>query len=122
MIKLIKFLEDMIRSHSLFPSQLARDLGVSHATVSRWLSGKDIPSVSSCMKIAQYADEAPQRVLSIAGHLPELPDEEAANWPAFREYARRKYAKELDEDVITMIEDLIRRRRRRRKANNATRL
>lgn len=122
MIKLIKFLEDMIRSHSLFPSELARNLGVSHATVSRWLSGKDIPSVSSCMKIAQYADEAPQRVLSIAGHLPELPDEEAANWPAFREYARRKYAKELDEDVITMIEDLIRRRRRRRKANNATRL
>jgi len=35
-------------------------------------------------------------------------------WPEFREYAKRKYAAELDEDLITMIEDLIERRRRRK--------
>ena len=31
--------------------------------------------------------------------------------PEFREYARQKYPNELDEDLITMIEDLIERRR-----------
>lgn len=31
--------------------------------------------------------------------------------PEFREYARRKYQKELDEDLITMFEDLIEIRR-----------
>ena len=31
--------------------------------------------------------------------------------PEFREYARRKYQKELDEDLITMFEDLIEMRR-----------
>ena len=31
--------------------------------------------------------------------------------PEFREYARQKYPNELDEDLITMIENLIERRR-----------
>ena len=34
-----------------------------------------------------------------------------AEWPEFREYAQYKYPAELDEDLITMIEDLIERRR-----------
>jgi len=42
-----------------------------------------------------------------------LSDEEL---PDFREYARRKYGEELDEDLITMIEDLIERQRRRIKS------
>jgi len=33
--------------------------------------------------------------------------------PEFREYARQKYPNELDEDLITMIEDLIERGRRK---------
>jgi len=33
--------------------------------------------------------------------------------PEFREYARQKYPTELDEDLITMIEDLIERNRGR---------
>ena len=33
--------------------------------------------------------------------------------PEFRQYARRKYRAELDEDLITMIEDLIERQRQR---------
>jgi hypothetical protein len=37
----------------------------------------------------------------------------AVQWPEFREYAREKYAAELDDDLITMIEDLIERRRSR---------
>jgi len=33
--------------------------------------------------------------------------------PEFREYARNKYGAELDEDLITMFEDLINMRRKR---------
>jgi len=39
------------------------------------------------------------------------PVKSSSNLPEFREYARRKYPKELDEDLITRIEDLIERRR-----------
>ena len=52
-------------------------------------------------------------VLSIAGHLTDIPGGSPPEWPEFREYARNKYPKELDEDLITMIEDLIERRRGR---------
>jgi hypothetical protein len=37
-----------------------------------------------------------------------------AEWPEFREYARKMYPDELDDDLITMIEDLIERRRQKR--------
>jgi hypothetical protein len=40
-------------------------------------------------------------------------DSSPVEWPEFREYARKKYGKELDEDLIAMIEDLIERRRSR---------
>ena len=36
------------------------------------------------------------------------------NLPEFREYALQKHPNELDEDLITMIEDLIERRRAKR--------
>jgi len=43
--------------------------------------------------------------------LPRIAEAEPT-WPEFREYAQRKYP-ELDEGLITMIEDLIERRRRK---------
>ncbi len=36
-------------------SQLSKQLGVSHATVLRWLSGENRPSGPSCMKLANIA-------------------------------------------------------------------
>ena len=42
------------------------------------------------------------------------PVKSSNKWPEFREYARQKYPNELDEDLITMIEDLIERRRQNR--------
>jgi len=39
------------------------------------------------------------------------PVKSSSNLPEFREYARQKYPNELDEDLITMIEDLIERQR-----------
>jgi hypothetical protein len=52
-----------------------------------------------------------QKILAIVGHIPRVAERPAAEWPEFREYAKHKYPAELDEDLITMIEDLIERRR-----------
>ena len=108
------FLKELMRRRRRLPSQLAADLGVSHATVSRWLSGVDIPNTKSCRKLAEYSGVPLEKVLSIVGHLPIIAEVEHSEWPEFREYAQRKYPDELDEDLITMIEGLIERRRGRR--------
>ncbi len=113
-VPLVSFLNEVMRLHKRLPSQLAADLGVSHATVSRWLSGEDIPSIRSCRKLAEYSSVPVHNVLSTAGHLPRILQQLPAEWPEFREYARAKYPDELDEDLIAMIEDLIQRRRGRR--------
>ena len=113
-IPLVSFLNELMRLRRRLPSQLAADLGVSHATVGRWLSDKDIPSIRSCQKLAEYSGVPLQKILSIAGHLPNNGGGSISDWPEFREYARSKYPNELDEDMITMIEDLIERRRERR--------
>ena len=102
-----------MRRRKRLPSQLASDLGINHATVLRWLSAKDIPSPRSCQRLAQYSGAKVQTVLAIAGHMPQISNLETTNWPEFREYALQKYPDELDEDLITMIEDLIERRRQR---------
>lgn len=96
------------------PSRLAADLGVSHTTVSRWLSGVDIPSTRSCRRLAEYSGVPVEKILAITGHLPRIAEEGPSEWPEFREYAHQKYPTELDEDLITMIEDLIERRKARK--------
>ncbi len=113
-VPIAAFLKEVMRRRKRLPSQLAADLGVSHVTVSRWLSGEDIPSTRSCRKLAEYSGVSLQKILSIAGHMTGIMEQGPVEWPAFREYARRKYPKELDEDLVTMIEDLIERRWGRR--------
>ena len=113
-VPLVSFLEEIMRRRKRLPSQLAADLGISHATVSRWLSGADIPSTKSCRKLAEYSGVPLEKVLSVVGHLPRVAEAAYPEWPEFRDYARRMYPNELDEDLITMIEDLIERRRQKR--------
>ena len=108
-----KFLDDLMRRRKRLPSQLASDLGISHATVHRWLAGDDVPSTRSCRILSEYSGTPLHKVLAMAGHFFELGEPEAVTWPEFREYAAHKYPDELDEDMITMIEDLIERRRDR---------
>ncbi len=113
-VPLVAFLEEIMRRRKCLPSQLAAALGISHSTVLRWLTGKDVPSVRSCRRLAEYSGVSPEKILCIAGHLPMVAEKSAAEWPEFREYARQKYPDELDEDMVTMIEDLIERRRSKR--------
>jgi len=103
-----------MRRRKRLPSQLASDLGISHATVSRWFSGADIPSTKSCRRLAEYSGVPLEKVLSVVGHMPGVAETVPPEWPEFREYARQMYPNELDEDLITMIEDLIERRRQKR--------
>ena len=105
------FLKEVMRHRKRLPSQLAADIGVSHVTVLRWLSGADVPNPVSCRRLAEYSSIPVQKVLSVVGHLPEITAKTPVELPEFREYARQKYPDELDEDLITMIEDLIERRR-----------
>jgi len=104
-----------MRRRYLIPLTLATDLGISHATVSRWLSGGAIPNIRACRKLADYSGLSLNKILSYAGYLPQIEETEAATWPEFREYASKKYPNELDEDLITVIEELIERRRRRKR-------
>lgn len=113
---IIVFLKELMRRRRCLPSQLAKDIGVSHPTVGRWLSGEDVPRTPSCRKLATYSGVPVEEILVAAGHLPAVRQAPAAEWPEFREYANRKYPDELDEDTIIMIEDLIERRRKKARA------
>jgi len=113
-VPIVSFLREVMRRRKRLASQLAADLGVSHATVGRWLSGSDTPNIRSCQRLAEYSGVSLEKVLSIVGHLPKVAETAPPEWPEFRDYARQKYPDELDEDLITMIEDLIERRRSRR--------
>ena len=121
-VPIVAFLREVMRLRKRLPSQLAGALGISHTTVSRWLSGEDVPSTRSCGKLAKYSGTSLQKILSIAGHLPMIVEQKPLEWPEFREYAQHKYPKELDEDLITMIEDLIERRRIRRHGSKDSRV
>jgi len=107
----IIFLQELMRRRGRLPSQFATDIGVSHTSVSRWLAGKEKPSFISCVKLANYTKVPLQRVLNIVGYLMPVEEKEANELPDFREYVKRKYPQELDDDLVTVIEDLIERRR-----------
>ena len=109
----ITYLQELMRRRGRLPSQFAADVGVSHTSVSRWLSGKEKPSFASCVKLANYTGVPLQRVLHIVGYLIPVEETAASELPDFREYVKRKYPQELDDDLVTLIEDLIERRRGR---------
>ena len=118
-LHVIPFLKKLMERRKQVPNQLAKDLGLNHATVSRWLSGKTTPSLNSCKKLADYSYVSIDELLYICGHLSDSLEESALTLPEFREYAQRKYPAELDEDIITMVEDLIERRRSKRQKQRA---
>jgi transcriptional regulator with XRE-family HTH domain len=113
-LPIAQFLQDLMTRRKLLPSHLAIALNISHATVSRWLSGQDKPSVVSCQRLAEYSGMPINKILSAAGYMPDIKGAAPEEWPEFRDYARLKYGNELDEDLIIMIEDLIERKREKR--------
>ena len=111
---IVDLLADIQRQRGISLRGLGRESGVSASTLSRWRKGKQTPSPRSCKMLAEYLSLPVEHVLALAGHLKPLHRDGANPVPEFREYAEQKYPGELDDDMITMIEDLIYRRRRRR--------
>jgi len=69
---MVSFINELMRRRKRRPSQLAADLGVSHATVSRWLSSTDRPGFRSCRKLAEYSGVPLDKILSVVGYLPRV--------------------------------------------------
>ena len=103
----VKFLKELMRSRKCSISRLAADLGVSHSTVSRWVSAKYLPDASSCVRLSEYSGVPLVNILNTMGYTSIGFDGEPIIWPEFREYAKKKYPHILNEDIITMIESLI---------------
>ena len=112
---LAPFLKGLVEEKGISAKKLSVCSGVSAATVSRWLAGKDIPSPKACQRLSDCLGIPLMQLLLLADHLPYLPDKRPAAWPEFREYAKLKYPQELDDDSIAMIERLIEVRRDGRK-------
>jgi transcriptional regulator with XRE-family HTH domain len=110
---LVTFLTEIMGQRRCSPSQLATNLGVRYSTVHRWLHNKTLPSITSCVRLAEYTDLSLQKVLARIDYVPPLADSPPNTWPEFREYATQKYPNELDEDLIILIENLIALRRDR---------
>lgn len=75
---------------------LAHELGVTRATVSRWLSGQSIPDEGSCLRLAKITGRAAADVFRLAGRdtnllLPIEPEllADAALAGRLRQWARR---------------------------------
>ena len=104
-------LKRVISCRKRSPDQLADDLGLSHLTVHRWLLGRNVPSMRSCRRLAEYSGMPLEKIIAAAGHLSGMSNRQLAEWPEFREYVLKKYADVFDDDLITMVEDLIERGR-----------
>ena len=103
----VDFLRQLMRSRGLLPSHLARDLGMSHTTVVRWLSGETTVSLSSCGRLSEYADVPLHHILSLCSDLPCATGVPVGSLPSFNEYTRKKHPDVFDDDVTAMIEKLI---------------
>ena len=65
--------------------ELARQANISHALISRTLSGDMTPSADFCIKVAQALDVSPEMVLRLAGILPAAPPATLADDAALQE-------------------------------------
>ncbi len=79
------WLKDVLKERQILAFYLAKMLGVSHATVSRWLHGKDIPTPRHCEQLAKLTGEPVLKVLYTAGHLTDTSELNMV-YPPFRAY------------------------------------
>ena len=65
-----EFVAGVLRQRRIRASHFAVKIGVSHATVGRWLKGEDVPCAKSCYKVAEFTAVPVEDVLRAAGHIP----------------------------------------------------
>ena len=97
------FIRRQLELRETYPARFAKDLGVSHPTVGRWLTGEDIPKAKVCWRIAEVTGVPLWDLLKMAGHIPAdyEPDQDL---PAFRSYMSQKYPGVLADSVLRMVE------------------
>jgi hypothetical protein len=74
-------------------------------------SGKERGGDDSISNYGQRLIAMRDKLLTMLAEKKDLSRACDGDLPEFREYARRKHEKELDEDLITMFEDLVEMRR-----------
>ena len=104
-------LRGLLNRNGYSVNKLAKEVGVSHVTMGRWLSGNAVPTPESCRMVARVADLPVAKVLSYAGHLPPITQDMLPGLPEFREYMSKRYPGRLDDDLITMVADLLERKK-----------
>ena len=96
-------------------SELARAMGISTSQIYRVRRGKRrINEKVIIGAIKAFPGYSLDDLFYADGQLMKSSNK----WPEFREYARQKYPNELDEGLITMIEDLIERQRAKRHSDD----
>lgn len=81
---------DALQTLEIDQAALAKRLGRSQATVSRWISGATAPDYESCLRLAKIIGRPPREVLRAAGLDPLLvPDEGAPAEVDIRRQVRR---------------------------------
>jgi len=113
---LARYLESQLKQRDINYSQMARQLGVSHATIHRWLTGSDIPDAASCGKLAEWSGEPLHYILYIAGHTDVPLDRNGNDLPGFRRYLTMKYAGVFPDELVTVLEGMISQYHAKRRA------
>jgi transcriptional regulator with XRE-family HTH domain len=62
------WLDGQMWARGLSPHALARAVDVSPPTVSKWRSGRSVPDVANCQKLADFLSRPIAEVLAVAGH------------------------------------------------------
>ena len=74
MTEIDKWLERQLQERGWSSSELARRAGISQSAVSNVLTGKQIPGLEFCKGVASALDLRTEELLSLAGHLPPMPE------------------------------------------------
>lgn len=72
--KLITWINDKLNERDWSQRELARRAGLSHATISKVISGENKITFDFCHSIATAFNESPEMIFRLAGLLPPLPD------------------------------------------------
>jgi transcriptional regulator with XRE-family HTH domain len=88
MSALVDWLGDELHGRRWNYSELARQAGLSAASVSQVMSGRQNPGLQFCFGVAGALDEPPEKVLRLAGFLPLRPERDEALEEILFHYAR----------------------------------
>jgi hypothetical protein len=100
-------LSSLLDKRKITPGQLAQAIDCKLDIIENWLTGNAVPCIQTCRKLADFGGLSLTRILSLTNHLPALIQNERIELIEFRKNDDANSYEYLDEDLNTMIEDLI---------------